>query len=91
MMDGTTRKISRVSWNLRFGERARPPRDVQKMRVRNATDKKRKSFQRSAKPTRPKIANIHSGKGLAMAYQMQTIEADEVARNGVLGTHFGQR
>jgi hypothetical protein len=52
---------------------------------------KRKSFPASAKPTRPVGPNVHSGKALAMAQQMLLGEADEVARNGAFGKHFGQR
>jgi len=90
-MDGTTHNFAGFERSLRFGERARPAREVQKLWVRSATDKKRKSFQRSAKPTRRIMANVQSGKGLAMASEMLLVRADEVARNGVLGTHFGQR
>ena len=55
------------------------------------TVKKRKSFLKDAKATRRAPTFVIVTKGLGMACQMLYGEADEVARNGVLGINFGQR
>ena len=45
----------------------------------------RKSFRRSAKPTRLRILRMHVGNALRLATDMLLLRADEVARNGAFG------